>query len=55
MIHVLVVHQAHLIASLITAILSEEEDVYVVGRASSVTEALEKIELSNCKRFLCWF
>jgi DNA-binding NarL/FixJ family response regulator len=52
MIHVLVVHQAHLIASLITSILSEEEDVYVVGRASSATEALEKIELSNCNMIL---
>jgi DNA-binding NarL/FixJ family response regulator len=48
MIHALVVHQAHLISSLITSVLSEEDDVYVVGRAASVEEALNKIELSNC-------
>jgi DNA-binding NarL/FixJ family response regulator len=52
MIHVLVVHQAHLISSLITSVLSEEEDVYVVGRASSSEEALAKIELSNCNVIL---
>jgi DNA-binding NarL/FixJ family response regulator len=52
MIHVLVVHQAHLISSLITSVLSEEEDVYVVGRASSPEEALAKIELSNCNVIL---
>jgi DNA-binding NarL/FixJ family response regulator len=52
MIHALVVHQAQLISSLITSVLSEEEDVYVVGRAASVEEALAKIELGNCNIIL---
>lgn len=52
MIHVLVVHQTHLISSLITSVLSEEDDVYVVGRASSAEEALAKLELSQCNMVL---
>jgi DNA-binding NarL/FixJ family response regulator len=52
MIHVLVVHQAHLISSLIISVLSEEEDVYVVGRAASFEEAVTKIERSNCNMIL---
>ncbi len=52
MIHALVVHQAHLISSLITSVLTEEDDVYVVGRAATVAEALTKIELSNCNMIL---
>ncbi len=52
MIHALVVHQAHLISTLITSVLTEEDDVYVVGRAATVAEALTKIELSNCNMIL---
>jgi DNA-binding NarL/FixJ family response regulator len=52
MIHVLVVHQAHLISSLITSVLSQEEDVHVVGRAATLEEALVKIEMSNCNMIL---
>jgi DNA-binding NarL/FixJ family response regulator len=52
MIHVLVVHQAHLISSLITSVLAEETDLYVVGRATSAEEALAKIERSNCNMIL---
>ena len=52
MIRILVVHQTRLIASLIASVLTEEEGIYVVGLATSVEEALGKVERSNCNMML---
>lgn len=44
MIHVLIVHQTALIGSIISSVLSGEPDIEVLGQASSVDEALSKLE-----------
>ena len=43
MIRVLVVHQTRLIGSIISSVLDEEEDITVLGRATSSDEALERL------------
>ncbi len=52
MIRIIVVHQTRLIASLIASVLTEEEGIYVAGLATSVEEALGKVERSNCNMML---
>jgi len=52
MIRIIIVHQTRLIASLIASVLTEEEGIYVVGLATSVEEALGKVERSNCNMML---
>ncbi|HEX6387681.1 MAG TPA: response regulator transcription factor [Anaerolineae bacterium] len=52
MIRLIIVHQAHLICSLIASVLSEESDIYVIGYATNVEEALSKLERSNCNMIL---
>ena len=52
MIRLIIVHQAHLICSLIASVLSEEADIYIVGYATNVAEALARLERSNCNMIL---
>jgi RNA polymerase sigma factor (sigma-70 family) len=52
MIRTLVVHQTKLIAHIIASVLSEEPDIHVVGRASSIDEALALLERTNCNMVL---
>jgi DNA-binding NarL/FixJ family response regulator len=52
MIRVLVVHQTKLIANIIASVLSEEPDFHVVGRTSSIDEALALLERTNCNMVL---
>ncbi len=52
MIHIIVVHQTRLIASLIASVLTEEPGIYVAGLSASVEEALGKVERSNCNMML---
>jgi DNA-binding NarL/FixJ family response regulator len=52
MIRAIVVHQTGMIANVIASVLSEEPDIYVVGRASSADEALAMLERTNCNMIL---
>lgn len=52
MIRIIVVHQTRLIASLIASVLMEEEGIYVSGLATTVEEAIGKVERSNCNMML---
>ena len=52
MIRLLIVHQAHLICSLIASVLSEEADIHIVGYATNVAEALNQLERSSCNMIL---
>lgn len=52
MIRLIIVHQAHLICSLIASVLSEEPDIYIIGYASTVEDALARLERSNCNMIL---
>ena len=52
MIRVLVVHKTRLIANIIASVLSEEEDIHVVGTAITIEEALDKLEMSRCNMVL---
>lgn len=52
MIRIIVVHQTKLIANIIASVLMEESDVYLIGTAVTVEEALGKVELSNCNMVL---
>lgn len=52
MIRVIIVHQAKLIANIITSVLSEEPDIHVVSTAVSVEAALSTLERSNCNMIL---
>lgn len=52
MIRIVIVHQTKLIANIIASVLSEESDIYVVGTAVTVTEAVGKLERSNCNMLL---
>ena len=42
-INLFVVHQAHLVASLIASLLSDEPDILVTGQAGSAADALRKL------------
>ncbi len=52
MIRVIVVHQTKLIANIIASVLSEEPDIHIVSTATTVDEALGKLERSNCNMVL---
>ena len=52
MIRVLVVHQTHLISSIIANVLDEEDDIEVIGQASSAEEALKVLEDESCEMVL---
>lgn len=52
MIRLLIVHQAHLICSLIASVLSEEPDIHIIGYATNVAEALNQLDRSNCNMIL---
>src|SRR5690606_38925448 len=52
MIRVLVVHQTHLISSIIANVLDEEDDIEVIGQASSAEEALKVLENESCEMVL---
>jgi RNA polymerase sigma factor (sigma-70 family) len=52
MIRALVVHQTRLIANIIASVLSDEPDVYVVGKASTVDEAFALLDRTNCNMIL---
>jgi NarL family two-component system response regulator LiaR len=52
MIRVLVVHQTHLISSIIANVLDEEDDIEVIGQASSAEEALKILEDERCEMVL---
>jgi RNA polymerase sigma factor (sigma-70 family) len=52
MIRALVVHQTKLIANIIASVLSEESDIHVVGRATSVDEAMALLDRTNCNMVL---
>lgn len=52
MIRVIVVHQARLIANVIAAVLSEQADIHVIGKAVTPEEALGKLKKSNCNMVL---
>jgi DNA-binding NarL/FixJ family response regulator len=48
MIGVLIVNKSRLICSVISTVLKDEPDIYVVGVANNVAEALNLIRTSNC-------
>jgi DNA-binding NarL/FixJ family response regulator len=48
MIGVLIVNKSRLICSVISTVLKDEPDMYVVGVANNVAEALNLIRTSNC-------
>jgi len=52
MIRVMIAHQTRLIGSIIASVLSEEDDVYVVGLASDKEEVLDKLKRSNTNMVL---
>lgn len=52
MIRVLVVHQTHLISSIIANVLDEEDDIEVISQASSAEEALQILEAESCEMVL---
>lgn len=52
MIRVMIAHQTRLIGSIIASVLSEEDDVYVVGLASDKDEVLDKLKRSNTNMVL---
>ena len=52
MIRVLVVHQTPLICSLISSVLSEEPDIYIIGQVTTVDEALATLEKETCNMIL---
>ena len=52
MIRVLVVHKTRLIANIIASVLSDEEDIHVVGTAITIEEALDKLKMSRCNMVL---
>jgi RNA polymerase sigma factor (sigma-70 family) len=52
MIRVLVVHKARLIANIIASVLSEEDDIHVIGTAITIEEALGKLKMSRCNMVL---
>jgi len=52
MIRAIVVHQTKLISNIIASVLSDEPDISVVGRVSSIDEALALLELVDCNMIL---
>jgi DNA-binding NarL/FixJ family response regulator len=49
MIRILVVHQTRLISSIISSVLDEEEDIRVLGQATSSDEALTRLQKEPCE------
>lgn len=49
MIRVMVVHQTHLISSIIANVLDEEDDIHVVAQCSSYEETLHLLEKLDCE------
>lgn len=49
MIRILVVHQTRLISSIISSVLDEEEDITVLGQATSSDAALERLRKEACE------
>ena len=49
MIRILVVHQTRLISSIISSVLDEEEDIIVLGQATSTDGALERLRKEPCE------
>lgn len=49
MIRILVVHQTRLISSIISSVLDEEEDITVLGQATSSEAALERLDQEPCE------
>lgn len=49
MIRVLIVHQTRLISSIISSVLNEEEDIDVIGQATTVEDALNKLTDQPCE------
>ncbi|MCA9970929.1 MAG: response regulator transcription factor [Anaerolineales bacterium] len=52
MIRILIVHPTQLISSLLTSVLDEETDLRVVGRAHTLQDALDQIDVSTCNVIL---
>jgi DNA-binding NarL/FixJ family response regulator len=52
MVKVLVVHQTLLIGNIIASVLSDEKDITVVGRATTVAEAMSYLEAGQCNMVL---
>lgn len=52
MIRVMILHQTKLIANIIGSVIEDESDIYVVGKATTVEEALGKLHISNCNMVL---
>jgi two-component system NarL family response regulator len=52
MVKVVVVHQTFLIGNIIASVLSDETDITVVGRATTVDEAMSYLQAGRCNMFL---
>lgn len=52
MIRVLVVHQTKLIGSIVANVLDEEPDIQVIGRATTVDDALARLERTPCEMMI---
>jgi RNA polymerase sigma factor (sigma-70 family) len=52
MIDVLIVHHTSLIGSIIATVLNSEEDIRVIGRATTIEEALNSLEHSHCNTII---
>lgn len=52
MIRIFVVHPSRLICSLIMSVLSEEEDIYPVGYATTADDAVKRIDERTCNMVL---
>jgi DNA-binding NarL/FixJ family response regulator len=52
MVRVLVVHQTLLIGNIIASVLSDEKDITVVGRATTIDEAMTCLETERCNMVL---
>ena len=52
MVNILIVHQTFLIGNIIASVLSDEKDITVVGRATSVEEAISYLEAGPCDMVL---
>lgn len=53
MIRVFVIHRTELICNIIVSVLSDEKDIYVVGKANELNEdTIERIRISQCNMVL---
>ena len=52
MVKVLIVHQTLLIGNIIASVLSDEKDIIVVGRATTIDEAMSHLEAGRCNMVL---